>query len=498
MGHNNRRIQGPVTVHAGGDIDTILGINSGDVATQCQHANNNKYSLYKPLAGEGACKGYMLLAERIQNFHSLIPQDMASLRSSSTFATVPTPTKWGYKSRAGFTARPGDYLKIDTDLQHTAEDGYDADAEAPLQMATDVTCTIVTTATGGTLLCPTFKYNEQSVNAYGNANIALYLRDLIFRYYGERENIAAWKLPSAYDDIFNANGALSTGVWRFAIGLAIKTGENGPYKWVIISSVEPLSIPFIDTNWATTCYDKMINASACQSVANAIKYAVRNYGQTVIPCIPFLACDLKYFPDGQSTPGWRFTGGSYDRAITFPEGDTFNLTPAGFATTLAISYAAFRVAYTNTNDPTQNVSGLTWYNGTGIAVSGQAYMAITLPRPTGYSYCIMELTFTMNTHFGASSNFVGGILVSSGATAGQLYTNDGQAISSISGEWINSSHTYKLRCMGPTLHSLMQNAPASSFPLQDTSGFDVYFDNTQMASRQHKLAAGTMIALQTS
>lgn len=494
MGHNNRRIQGPVSVHAGGDIDTILGINSGDVATQCQHANNNKYSLYKPMSGEGASKGYVTAAERKQNFQSLIPQDLASIRSTGTFATVPTPTKWGYKSRSGFTARPGDYLKIDTDLQHTDEDGYDSDAEAPLQMADDVTVVIATTATGGTLLCPTFKYNEQSVNTYGSANIALFLRDLVFRYYGEREDIAAWKLPSSYDDIFNADGALTTGVWRFAIALALKTGASGPYRWLIVSSVAPLSVPFMDTNWATTCYDKMINISANQVVANIIKYAVRNYSQTVIPCIPFLACNLQY----TAAQGWFFSGSNYDRAITFPEADKFNLTPSGFATTLDVSYVGFRVAYTNTNSNSQNVSGLTWISGQLQAYNGHVYMLITLPRPTNYSYCIMELTFKVRTHFGVTSNVVAGMLINSGDSAGQLYTNDGQAIDNISGEWIDTDHTYKVRCMGPTLFTMMDQAPASAFPMTDQDGFDMYLDNTQLAARQHKIDAGTGIALQSS
>jgi hypothetical protein len=497
MAHSNGRIKAGANFED--DIAYVLGVASGDIGKLCRHANNNKYSFYKPMAGDGASKGYVTAAERKTNFQSLTPEDLASLRSTSTFATVPTPVPWGYKSRVGFMARAYDYLKIDTDLSQIASDwGYDANAQSPMQLNADVTVVIATTATGGTLLCPTFKYNEQSANAYGTANIALYLRDLVFRMYGNRENISAWKLPSSYDDIFNANGALTTGVWRFAIGLAVLTSASGPYKWIIISSVQPLSVPFVDSNFGTTMYDKMINPSACQTVANAIKYAVRNYGQTVIPCIPFLACNLKYYADGTTNPGWRFTGGSYERAITFPNGDKFNITPSGFATTIAVVYVGFRVAYTNSNSASQNVSSLTWYQGQLQTYQGQPYMFINLPRPGNYSYCIMELTFKIRTHFGQTSNVVAGMLISSGDSAGQLYDNSDQALSNISGEWIDTDHTYKVRCMGSNLYTLMKNSPASVFPLTDTEGFDMYFDNTQLAARQHKMDAGTGIALQTS
>lgn len=489
MGHTSTRLFAPITTHKGGDIDYVLGISSGVLAAQVQHANNNKYSLFKPMAGDGANIGYVTVAERKVNFQSLIPQDLASLRSTATFVTVPTPVAWGYKSRAGFGKRPADYLKIVSNLSEVTEYGYDGSAEAPMQMATDVTCVISTSPTGGDLLCPTFKYNEQSANAYGSANIQIFLRDLVFRYYGEREDIAAWKLPSSYDDIFNADGALTTGVWRFAIALALKTSASGPYRWLIVSSVLPLEVPFVDSNFATTSYNKMINLSANQTVANIIKYAVRNYGQTVIPCIPFLACNLNY----TSQQGWYFGGGTYDRAITFPNADTFNLTPSGFATTLDVRFVGFRVAYTNSNDPAQNVSGLTWYTGQAV----QSSVFISLPRPTGFSYCIMEVTFNMRTHFGITSNMVAGMLVNSSGSAGQLFDNGGQAINNISGEWIDTDHTYKVRCMGSSLHSVMANTPANLFPLVDTDGFDMYFDNNGLASRQHKLEAGTGIALQS-
>ena len=90
------------------------------------------------------------------------------------------------------------------------------------------------------------------------------------------------------------------------------------------------------------------------------------------------------------------------------------------------------------------------------------------------------------------------MLISSGGSAGQLYDNSDQALSNISGEWIDTDHTYKVRCMGSNLYTLMKNSPDSVFPLTDTEGFDMYFDNTQLAVRQHKMDGGTGIALQTS
>lgn len=491
MSYTNGKIKGPIDIYPnGGDIGQAIGVSSCDLEVLCTSDNNNPWNLYKPI--RHASVDFVTLAQRIEKFHSLTPKDLASIRSTATFATVPTPEKWGWVKPNG-PYRQLDYGHIETDLSKLRTDyGYDSGAQAPLIMDTDVTVSISTDPAGGDVLCPIFKYNEQSANGYGSANIALYLRDLIFRRYGNRDNVSAWKLPSNYDDIFNAAGALSTGVWRFAIALAVLTSANGPYKWVLVSSPDPLSLPFSSNNSAVFM-SHVIRPSYNQVVANAIKYAVRNYGQTQITCIPFLACNLKY----TESRGWYFSGGSYERAITFPRGDTFRLTPTGFATTLAVVYAGFRVAWTNTNDASQNISGLTWYTGQLQAVGGQAYMFITLPRPTGFNYCIMELTFTVNTHFGVTSNVVAGMLINSGGTAGKLFTNDGAAIDSISGEWINSAHTYKVRQMGPNLRTLMAQSPDSVFPLTDTEGFDMYFDNTQMASRQHKMDAGTGIALQS-
>lgn len=497
MSCTNGKIKGPiVTNDSGGDIGQAIGVSSGNVGTLIAHANNNPWNLYKPI--KHTAEDYITVAQRIQQFHGLVPKDLASLRSSSTFSTVPTPEAWGYVHPSGTLGVSGyrkfDYLCIESDLsQKDSEYGYDSAAEAPIIMDSNVTVSLSTDPAGGDWLCPTFKYNGQSVNGYGSANIKLFLKDLIFRHYGNRDNVSAWKLPSSYDDIFNAAGALSTGVWRFAIGLAIKTGENGPYKWVIVSSPSPLSLPFSSAGDSSVFLSHVIRPSYNQTVANIIKYAVRNYGQTQIDCIPFLACNLKY----SANTGWYFSGGSYERAITLPRGDTFKLTPSGFATELSFVYTSFRVAWTNSNSVTQNISGLTWYNATMQVSYGHPYVLISLPRPGNYSYCIMEVTFKVNTHFGITSNAVAGMFVNSN-NSGQLYTNDGVAIDNISGEWINSEHTYKLRCMGPNLRTLMSTAPDSSFPLNDTTGFDMYFDNTQMASRQHRMEGGTGISLITS
>ena len=497
MSYTNGKVKGPIMIDQnGGDIGQAIGVSSGDLGTLCAHDNNNGWNLFKPI--KHSSNDFITIAQRIQQFHGLVPKDLASLRSTSTFATVPTPEAWGYVHPSGTLGtsayRKLDYGYIDTDLsQLDSEYGYDSAAEAPMMMNSNVTVNISTDPTGGDWLCPTFKYNEQSVNGYGTGNIKLYLRDLIFRYYGNRDNVSAWKLPSSYDDIFNANGALSTGVWRFAVGLALKTGASGPYKWLIVSSPDPLSKPFSSAGDSSVLLGHVIRPSYNQVVANAIKYAVRNYGQTQIDCIPFLACNLKY----NANSGWYFSGGSYERAITLPRGDTFKLTPSGFATELSFVYTSFRVAWTNSNSVTQNISGLTWYNATMQVSYGHPYVLISLPRPGNYSYCIMELTFKVSTHFGITSNAVAGMFVNS-SNSGQLYTNDGVAIDNISGEWINSDHTYKLRCMGPNLRNLMATAPDSSFPLNDTTGFDMYFDNTQMASRQHRMEGGTGISLITS
>ena len=457
MSYANGVIKAPVTM---ADIASALGLSSADLGTLAAHQNNNPFALYHPIKHPN--NDYVTLAQRIEKFHSLTPKDLASLRSSSTFATVPTPEAWDYVHPTGTLGtspfRMFDYLHIETDLsQISSGNGYDNTSQSPLLMRDDVTVSISTDPSSGDSLCPTFKYNEQSANGYGVANINLYLRDIIFRMYGNRDNVSAWKLPSSYDDIFNANGALSTGVWRFAVGLAVKTAASGPYKWVIISSPSPLSLPFSSANDSSVFLSHAIRPSYNQVVANAIKYAVRNYGQTQFDCIPFLACNLKY----TEARGWYFSGGSYERAITFPRADTFRLTPSGFATSLVVSYVSFRVAYTNTNSVTQNVSGLTWYSGQVQIYQGQPYMFIQLPRPTGFNYCIMELTFKISTHFGTTSNMVAGVMVSSGQSAGQIFTNDGVAISNISGEWINSDHTYKVRQMGANLFTLMSQTPES-------------------------------------
>lgn len=493
MSYANGVTKAPITI---ADVASAIGVSSGDLGTLCAHQNNNPFSLFKPIKHPN--NDYVTLAQRIEMFHSLTPKDLPSLRSTSTFASVPTPESWAYVHPSGTLGvspyRIFDYLHIETNLsQIDSANGYDNTAQSPMLMRDDVTVNISTDPTGGDFLCPTFKYDEHSVNGYGNANILLYLRDIIFRMYGNRDNVSAWKLPSSYDDIFNADGALTAGVWRFAIGLAIKTSASGPYKWVIISSPDPLSLPFSSANDPSVFLSHVIRPSYNQVVANIIKYAVRNYGQTQIDCIPFLACNLKY----SSAQGWYFSGGSYERAITFPRGDTFRLTPSGFATSLQFAYVSFRIAWTNSNSVTQNIANLTWYTAQSQIISGQPMVLMYLPRPSGYSYCIMELTFKVSTHFGITSNMAAGLFVNSNS-AGQLYTNDGSAIDNISGEWINTERTYKVRCMGPNLYTLMANTPESLFPLTDSSGFDMYFDNTQMASRQHKLQAGTGISLQTS
>lgn len=477
------------------DIGYVLGTGSGDVGTNCASNANKKWALYHPIVHPNL--SHVTLTERIQKFHSLTPKDMASIRSLNTFATVPTPEAWGYNKPTGTIGtapyRALDYAHIESDLTKIATDwGYNHNADAPLIMNTDVSVALSTDPDTGDWLCPTFKYDEHSVNQYGSADIEMYLRDLIFRYYGQRDSQPAWQLPSSYDDIFNSDNLLTTGVWRFAIALALKTSASGPYVWRIVSSPEPLSNPFIGTQ--SDMLKHVIRPSYNQKVANAIKYVVRNYEQTQIDCIPFLACNLQYSED----QGWYFGGSNNDRAITFPNGDMFKLTPTGFATQIVIGYSGFRVAYTNTNSATQNISGLTWYSATGITYQGSPALAIALPRPpSGMNYCIMEFTFTLNTHFGITSNMIAGYGVGSASDPGQLYTNDGTAIDNISGEWVNSSRTCKVRCMGPTFYSLMSQAPESAFPLQIEDFFKVYFSNTQLAGVQNKLNAWGLISLQS-
>ena len=234
MSCTNGKIKAPiVTDQNGGDIGQAIGVSSDDIGTLCSHANNNPWNLFKPI--EHTSDDFITIQQRIQQFHGLTPKDLASIRSSSTFVTIPTPEAWGYVHPSGTLGTSGyrklDYAYIESDLsQMDSEYGYDSAAEAPLMLDTDVTVNISTDPNNGDILCPIFKYNGQSVNSYGAANILLYLKDLIFRYYGNRDNVSAWKLPSSYDDIFNANGALTTGVWRFAIALAVKTSSSGPYR----------------------------------------------------------------------------------------------------------------------------------------------------------------------------------------------------------------------------------------------------------------------------
>lgn len=499
MSHENNIIKAPVNILD--DLGYVLGTNSPDVGTNCVSSAVKKYALYKPIKHTNI--GYVTMAERIDVFHSLTPKKMDALLvglSPASFSTVPNPEVWEYVKPSGgsYPYRVFDFLHIETDLTKiSTHGGYNHGASlGPMVLKDDVTVNIATTPTGGTLLCPMFKYNELSVNQYGeNNSIELYLRDLIFRKYGVRDNVTPWKtLPSSYDDIFNADGDLTTGVWRFALALAVKDSAN-TYKWRIVSSVEPLSVPFIDSDFGNTQYDKLINISANQAVANRIKYAVRNFDQQSIPCIPFLACNLQYNSD-QNSGGWFFAGGSYDLAITFPDGDKFNIAPSGFATEIDIDYSSFRVAWTNDNDPAQNISGLTWYSATVDAHQYEPALRMTIKKPTGYSYCIMEFTFTMNTHFGSTSNMIAGYGVGSASNPGKLYTNDNVAIDNISGEWVNSPHTYKVRCMGPTFYSIINAAPIGNLsPFEDL--FKVFFSNDQLAGVQNKLNAWGLITVQS-
>lgn len=500
MSHDNNIIKAPVNILD--DLGYVLGTNSPDVGTNCVSNAVKKYALYKPIKHTNI--GYVTMAERIDAFHSLTPKKMDALLvglSPAAFSTVPTPEAWDYVKPSGgsYPYRVFDFLHIESDLTKISTDGgYNHGVSlGPMVLKDDVTVNIATTPTGGTLLCPTFKYDEHSVNQYGNGSIELYLRDIIFRKYGIRDNVTPWKtLPSSFDDIFNADGDLTTGVWRFALALAVKDSAS-TYKWRIVSSVEPLSVPFIDNDFSNTRYDKLINVSANQAVANRIKYAVRNFDQQSIPCIPFLACNLQYNSD-QDSGGWYFGGSLNDLAITFPDGDKFNITPSGFATEIDIDYSSFRVAWTNNNNPTQNITGLTWYSATGVAYQGSPALAMTIPRPpSGMNYCIMEFTFTLNTHFGKTSNMIAGYSVGSASDPGQLYTNDGTAIDNISGEWVNSPHTYKVRCMGSAFYSLMSQAPESAFPLQIENMFKVFFSNNQLVGVQNELNAWGLISLQS-
>lgn len=490
MSNNGSKIKAPVNFKE--DLGTVLGTSSGDLDYNVLYGRINKNALFKPVDHPNI--GYILKQDRIVKFHGLVPKDLASIRGTSTFSTIPTPEEWGYV-RPPVRHRSFDFTKILTDLSVYKTDwGYNALAEAPMKMSANVTVRIATTADGGDVLCPTFRYDDSSTNAYGSADIEIVLKDVIFRYYGERDNVAAWKLPSSYDDIFNAAGALTTGVWRFAIALAVKTGTDGPYRWLIVSSVRPLAVPFIDSNFSTTVYEKFINPSACQTVANIIKYAARNYGQSVFRAIPFLACSLQYFADGSTNPGWRFTGSNYDRAITFPDGDAFDLTVTGFVMNIIMQYVSFRVAYTSSNDQTQDIRNLTWYTATTTVSAGVPFVNLSLPRPTA-SYMIAELTFKLSSSFGTISNMVAGIMRGTSSAAGQLYTNDNVAIDNISGEWEGSERTYKVRCMAPELRTIMDQSPDSTFPQQSATGFEVSFDDTGLAARQKRLEAGFRLSL---
>lgn len=492
MSNNGRKIKAPVNIKE--DLGTVLGTSSGDIGVNVRQGSINKNALYKAIVHPNV--GYILKQDRIVKFHGLVPKDLASIRGTATFGTIPIPDPWDYiRPNNSQPLRPADFVKIVTDLSVIeSEWGYNADADPPMKMSSNVTCRIATSADGGDVLCPVFRYDDSSVNAYGSADIEIVLKDVIFRYYGERDNVAAWKLPSSYDDIFNAAGALTTGVWRFAIALAVKTAANGPYRWLIVSSVRPLAVPFIDSNFATTVYEKFINPSASQTVANIIKYAARNYGQSVFRAIPFLACSLQYFADGSTNPGWRFTGSNYDRAITFPDGDAFDLTVTGFVMNIIMQYVSFRVAYTSSNDQTQDIRNLTWYTATTTVSAGVPFVNLSLPRPTA-SYMIAELTFKLSSSFGTISNMVAGIMRGTSSAAGQLYTNDNVAIDNISGEWEGSERTYKVRCMAPELRTIMDQSPDSTFPQQSATGFEVSFDDTGLAARQKRLEAGFRLSL---
>lgn len=291
-------------------------------------------------------------------------------------------------------------------------DGYNHKAAAPMS----VTSSSVDANINNPMLNINAKISiESQVNLGNYADIEIMLKELnVTPSFGIND--------STYTNIVG-------GYWRMGVAIQVPQSD-GKYRYLILSTINPIAI--FSSNISTEDFRKYNIDMAEPNFQSRLKKIARYNGISSFKAIPFLGCDLKY----DAAKGWYWGGTTYERAITFPNADTFTMNISGFTTKIVSAISGWSIKV----------------NGNALAVASATISGVVLSIPrslaTQATSLAIEMKFKLSTAFGLFSGIKGGVMSEStpATLTGSAVSGSASAGWAIDArtEWENTDKEYSL------------------------------------------------------
>lgn len=309
-------------------VTEVAGVLARDVGMLCTSPNVKKGAKYKPIRSSKIEK--LNDADRKAVNWGFCAKELSGIRTGFIDGTGANGDKvssyevekWEYERPRGFDTH-NEYFRI-LDF-----DGYFHLAANPMFLGSGE----VEAYPGGGIDVICANTNGESKLQWGNPTyIEIMLSEMNFKY----------NFPNVSDNVMD-------GKWRMAFAAVIPQDDGG-YRFLTISSEKP-----IETYSGISQEDVLPHKIMLKGVAlEQLKKYMRRFELESVRCIPFLACDLKY----SETRGWYWAATINEKAITFPDGETFNLVLKGFPTKIEISPIEAKLTIDRTQPQVQMDNGM--------------------------------------------------------------------------------------------------------------------------------------------
>ena len=370
-------------------VTEVAGVLARDVGMLCTSPNVNKWSKRKPVRynsfsdiTENNLKevnyGFLPVSMPDSIFTSYID---AITSVGSPLTQFPQIDKWSYLPPRGLNGSYNEPYRLN--------DFKNYNTKAKTFLGSKITYTLDLSTpnyNGGYYLpfMPSYNYDGKSINWSGSSDevskIDILLTDLNLKV-----------LDSNMHNIGDAEDPNKETSWRIAVGIYC----GG--RWLIVSSEKPLT----DLTGKTTLDEILpykVNLGTDYILRYLKKYARLN-GISSFKCAPFLAYDLKY----TSEKGWYWGNTTIQKALTFPNGDVFNLGIEGFPTKVIVSQIV----------PTITINGSVISPSTmvqGTDANGNTVGRLVYRVPSTITSFKLSIKVTFSDWFGYMSNVVLGCI----------------------------------------------------------------------------------------
>lgn len=319
--------------------------------------------------------------------------------------TTDNPTKWEYLRPRGGSVSPTEYHRL-KDF-----DGYNHSAAPTMSVANAKYSADI---------------NDKVLNI--NAKISDESSTNLGSYYNVEIMMKEFNVESSFPEINqDTYRNILGGNWRYGVAIQVPQSSN-TYRYLILSTVSPIEI------YNTGAGIDVVNRHNLDMSEPVFQYRLkriaRGWGIKSFKCVPFLGCDLKY----NTTWGWYWGATSVEKAITFPNADTFTLNVGGFTENIVSAVSSYSIT----------VDGTTL----GVVASTPEGVILSMPRSVAQTATNATITikFKLSTAFGKLSNIKGGLYSDVAPTSLTGYeVNGSQAIGwaiDAETEWENVDREY--------------------------------------------------------